>query len=219
VDQESVDRIRSATFNTARRGYDRSEVDSYLQVLADWLDEGGAEPTHSEVVQRELDQVGHHTAGVLSAAGEAAGEIRSEAEAEAGELLENARIESNALRIEVDDYAERIRSEADEYAQAERGKADAYALDRREQAEAEAGRLGADAKAGAERTLAEGRTRREALESVISDLADRRDKLLDELEALAGSIAGTASRARGVSPGNGSEAASEAETTEAIPSE
>ena len=89
-------------------------------------------------------------------------------------------------RVEADDYAERIRAEAEEYSQAERGKADAYALRMREEAGEQAGKI-----------IADGQSRREALEEVISDLAERRDQLLDELEEIAGSIAGTASRARG----------------------
>ena len=40
MDQESLDRIRSATFNLARRGYDKREVDTYLSRLADWLENG-----------------------------------------------------------------------------------------------------------------------------------------------------------------------------------
>ena len=123
---------------------------------------------------------------MLSAAGEAAGSIRSEAEADAAETIEQSRIEANANRVEADDYAERIRAEADDYAQAERGKADAYALRMREEAGEQAGKI-----------IADGQSRREALEEVIADLAERRDQLLDELEEIAGSIAGTASRARG----------------------
>ncbi len=207
MDQDSVDRIRSATFNNSRRGYDRGEVDSFLQGLADWLDEGGAEPTPSEVAQRELDQVGRHTAGVLTAAGEAAAEIRGDAEADATDSLEQARIEANAMRVEADDYADRVRAEAEEYSEAERGKADAYATEQREVAEAVLQRASAEAEAEAEAIVAEGQTRRDALETVISDLVGRRDKLLDELEGLAGSIAGTASRVRGESvaavPANG----------------
>ncbi len=212
MDQDSVDRIRSATFNSARRGYDRGEVDSYLQGLADWLEDGGADTAPSEAVQHELDNVGRHTAGVLSAAGEAAGSIRSDAESDAAELIEKARVESNAVRVEADDYAESVRSEVDEYAQAERGKADAYALQMREDAGEQAGKI-----------VADGQSRRDALEQVIADLAERRDELLDELEGIAGSIAGTASRARGESSGaaaaNGSPVPSEAETTEAPPTE
>ncbi len=205
MDQESVDRIRSATFNVTRRGYDTEEVDAYLHDLADWLESGGADVEPSEAVRKELDNVGRQTAGVLSAAGEAAGSIRSEAEADAAETIERARIDANANRVEADDYAERIRAEAEEYSQAERGKADAYALRMREEAGEQAGKI-----------IADGQSRREALEEVISDLAERRDQLLDELEEIAGSIAGTASRARGEprAAANGSSLA-EAETTEA----
>ncbi len=139
MDQDSVDRIRSATFNISRRGYDRDEVDSFLHELADWLEGGGAEVEPSEAVRRELDSVGRQTAGVLSAAGEAAGSIRSEAEADAAETIESApesrRTPPGSRRTTTPSGT---RAEADAYAQAERGKADAYALRMRE----EAGRAG-----------------------------------------------------------------------------
>jgi DivIVA domain-containing protein len=233
VDQDSVDRIRSATFNVSRRGYDRREVDTFLQRLADWLEGGGEDQAHSELVQRELERIGQRTAKVLTAAGEAAAALTADAEAEAAERLDEARIAANAARVEAQRYAEQTRGEADEYGESERGKADAYArkvrgeadahdertrtgadayagqtreeaealvAEMRQEAEAEAQRLVADAKNEAARILGDARRQRKDLESVINDLSERRDRLLDELERIAGSLAGTASEHRHPEP-------------------
>lgn len=211
MDQDSVERIRSATFNLARRGYDRREVDTFLQRLADWLEGGGDEQAHSELVQRELERVSQRTAKVLVAAGEAAAALKADAEAEAAEMLDEARIAANAARVEAERYTERARAEADEYAQAERGKADAYAGQTREEAESrfgelrkdaeeEAKQLVAEAKKEASGILAEARKQRKDLETVIADLTERREALLDELEALAGSLVGTATEHRRPEP-------------------
>jgi DivIVA domain-containing protein len=233
VDQDSVDRIRSATFNVARRGYDRREVDTFLQRLADWLEGGGEDQAHSEFVQRELERIGERTAKVLTAAGEAAAALTADAEAEAAERLDEARIAANAARVEAQRYSEQTRSDIDEYVQAERGKADAYAqkvrgeadaydertrtdadayagqtreeaealgAEMREASEREAQRILSEAKSEAARMLGEARRQRKDLETVIADLIERRDRLLDELERLAGSLAGTASEHRHPEP-------------------
>lgn len=157
MEQDSIDRIRSATFNLARRGYDRREVDQFLQRLADWLEGGGEGQAQSEVVQRELERIGQHTAKILTAAGEAAGALKADAENEAREAVDDARIQANAARVEADRYAEATRGEADEYAEATRGKADAYAHEKRQTADAydEQTRTDADAYAGQTREAAE----------------------------------------------------------------
>ena len=196
MDQESLDRIRSATFNMARRGYDKREVDTYLSRLADWL-ENGAEPVSaSDATRAELDRIVERTAKVLSAAGEAAEEIKADAANEVRERVEGARVEANAARVEADRFAETTRSEADDYAQAVRGKADAYAQEQRERAEAEAEGIVSEAKKEAAQTLEGGRKQREEIKKLIGDLEERRDTLLDELEQLAGSLVGTASKHR-----------------------
>ena len=52
------------------------------------------------------------------------------------------------------------------------------------------------AKAEAESIVEEGRQKRADLEKVIADLTERRDKLLDEIESIAGALTGTASQHR-----------------------
>jgi len=47
VDRDSIDRIRSATFPVGRRGYEKREVDRFLNKLADWLETGGGDQTRA----------------------------------------------------------------------------------------------------------------------------------------------------------------------------
>ena len=219
MDQESLDRIRSATFNMARRGYDKREVDTYLSRLADWL-ENGAEPVEtSDAAKAELERIGERTAKVLKAAGEAAEEIKADAHNEVRDMVDGARVEANAARVEADHFAETTRTEADDYAQAVRGKADAYAQEQRERAEGEAEKIVADAKAEADRTLEGGRSQREEIQKVIGDLEERRDTLLDELEKLAGSLVGTATKHRRPEPPTEQVEAEEGEEQEPLTAE
>ena len=83
VDRDSIDRIRSATFPVARRGYDKREVDRFLGELADWLETGGGDETRADAVRRELERVGQQTGAILAEAQEGAEQIRAEAEDEA----------------------------------------------------------------------------------------------------------------------------------------
>jgi len=179
MEPEAIERIRSASFNLARRGYDRREVDLFLSQLADWLDGIQVDSGESEAVKAELERLAERTSGVLTAAGEAGNAIREDAQARASTMVEQARVEANAQRVEADGYSERIRGDADDYMQTTRGKADAYATEKRAEADAMA------------------REAREDLDDDIADLTARRDKLLDELESIAGTLAGTASEHRG----------------------
>jgi DivIVA domain-containing protein len=200
VDQESVERIRSATFNIGRRGYDKREVDTYLARLADWLENGAVGETDTETARRELERIGQRTARVLTAAGEAAEELKADAAEEAREVVDGARIEANAARVEAERYVESVRGDADDYAETVRGKADAYAQEQRRKADQEAQEIVGGAQTEAKQALEGGQKRREELKKVIGDLEHRRDDLLDELERLAGSLVGTASEHRRPEP-------------------
>ena len=37
MEQDSLERIRTATFTISRKGYDKREVEHFLNKLADWL--------------------------------------------------------------------------------------------------------------------------------------------------------------------------------------
>ena len=79
MQQDSIERIRSATFTISRKGYDKREVERFLNKLADWLEAGGGDQARSDLVKRELERVGEKTGRILSEVETAAQEIRAEA--------------------------------------------------------------------------------------------------------------------------------------------
>jgi DivIVA domain-containing protein len=163
VEQSSIERIRTATFAIERRGYDKREVERFLSKIADWLETGGGDQAREEIIRRELERVGHHTAGLLASAQESADEIRAEAEERAAGTRERA-----------DNYAKQTRESADEEAQRLRAEAEHRARQLVEEAEVEAGRI-----------VEEGQARRREIEVLITDLAARREGVVAEANRLA----------------------------------
>jgi DivIVA domain-containing protein len=214
VDETSLERIRKATFPASRRGYDKREVEKFLNRLADWLETGGGDQARSDTVRRELERVGQRTGAILSEAEESAQEIRAEADTEAAQLRADASAEADETRKEADAYAAEARATADTYASETRAKADAYATETRQGAADHAAESKAAAEqearetidageAQAQRTVDEGVTRRSDIESLISDLAGNRDKVIAEMEELGGALAAAVSQHK---PGPGSDA-------------
>jgi DivIVA domain-containing protein len=213
VDRKSADRIRNASFSHAVRGYDRHEVDQFLAELADWLEASGGDAA-SERVRDELERIGEQTSNILTEAHDAGQTIRSEAEREVRQTLVDANLKSEALRAEADEYAEQAREEADTYARKARADADGYAHKTRADADGyaaaahqEADGARKEARGAAQREaqqVVEGATqRRRQIEKVISDLEERRDVVLGELERLASGLAGTATQHRDTARGDG----------------
>jgi DivIVA domain-containing protein len=205
VDDTSLERIRKATFPAERRGYDKREVEKFLNRLADWLETGGGDQARSDTVRRELERVGQRTGAILAEAEQSAQEIRVEAEQEAQELRARATADADQTRKQADAYAAEARAGADAYANETREEADAYATEKRQgasedaeesktQAEQESRETIAAAEAQAERTIAEGVSRRSDIEALISDLAGNRDKVIAEMEELGGALAAAVGR-------------------------
>ena len=86
MNPEVVDRFRNARFNLVKRGYDRGEVDRFLNQWADRMESLDDDSSTAEAVKAELERVGERTSGVLTAAGEAAAKLTEDAEAKANEL-------------------------------------------------------------------------------------------------------------------------------------
>lgn len=163
MDQSSMERIRTATFAVERRGYDKREVERFLNKIADWLETGGGDQARADIVKRELERVGHHTAGILATAEDSAEDIRAEATEQAAETREAA-----------DAYAEQTREAADQ--DAERARAEA---------ELEVRELVESAQEKARRMVEEGISRRRDIEALISDLVAHRDGVVAEANRLA----------------------------------
>lgn len=113
---ETIERIRKATFKSARRGYDRSEVDNYLAKLADWLQGGGADRGHSDTIKQELERIGRRTGKVLTVAEEAAQSLRADAEQNARQIREDAKGSVESIKTSADEHSKRVRQEAQAFA-------------------------------------------------------------------------------------------------------
>jgi DivIVA domain-containing protein len=141
VDQiTGIERIRTATFTLARRGYDKREVEQFLNRIADWLETGGGDETRAGIVKRELERVGHHTAGILASAEDSAEQIRADATQLAEQTTDKARAAATATRESADEYAEKTRHAADAYAAKVRQEADEYDAQARKSADLYAGK-------------------------------------------------------------------------------
>jgi DivIVA domain-containing protein len=114
VDQDSIDRIRSATFPVGRRGYEKREVDRFLNRLADWLETDGGDQTRAELVRRELERIGEQTGRVLTDAHDAGEQLRAEAEREAKRIVEDAEAQGAQTIAEARAEAKRIVDEANQ---------------------------------------------------------------------------------------------------------
>lgn len=185
VDQTSLDRIRNATFPSARRGYDKREVEKFLARLADWLETGAGDESRSDTVKRELERVGQRTGAILAQAEESAQQIRGEAEEEARQAVAEANATAEQTRTDADAYARKTRSDADREAEAARAEADKEAAEAIEQAQAQARRI-----------VEEGNTRRQDIESVIADLVERRNWVLGDIEELGRKLEGVVTEHR-----------------------
>lgn len=197
MDEHSIERIRNVNFSISVRGYDRAEVDRFLAEVADWLETGEGEgAAANEAVRLELERVGERTTAILTEAHAAAQAIREDASRDVRQSLVDANVTSESLRSEASEYSADTRDEADAYARKVRSEADAYADSARSEAEEEIGEDRTQAAKEGERIIAEANRRKTELEKVISDLEQRRDAVVTELDRLASGIAGTATEHR-----------------------
>lgn len=224
MDQDSIDRIRGATFTVSRRGYEKREVERFLGKIADWLEHGGGDESRADLVRRELERVGEKTARILTAAEDAAAELRAEAQQEAEHAIGEARSEAESIRAAGKRYDTETRSEADAYAERSRVDADTYSSETRSAAEADGERAIREARTEATRILDAAEAERAEVEAEIAELERHRDAVVADLERLASEVAGTATQHRpagsvrgggAVARGEGAPDESESEAAEA----
>ena len=114
MDRDSIDRIRSATFPVARRGYEKREVDRFLNKLAEWLETGGGDQTRAELVRRELERIGQHTGKILTDAHDLGEQLYAEAEREAQRIVQEAQERAAQTIAEAKAEAKRIVDDANQ---------------------------------------------------------------------------------------------------------
>ena len=193
MDPDSIDRIRSATFPLARRGYDKREVDRFLSKLADWLETGGADQARTELVRRELERIGEQTGKLLTDAHDAGEQLRAEAEGEAQRIAEETQLEAEQVRATADDYAGEARAAADAYAVQTRAEADDYG----EQARSEADAYSATTREGADAYAAKLREEVGEAAAEVRSRADRdAERMVERARAESRRIVDEANRRR-----------------------
>jgi DivIVA domain-containing protein len=162
VDWQDIARLRSPGFTLARRGYDKHEVDKFLEQLVDWLETDAANDIGQVAVTRKLELVGKSTAHIL---------LTTEQE-------------SQALKRQTESDCAEIRAQADADAREIRDDADTYATEVRARADGEARRTRDEATAEATETIEEGLRRRGQIDDEIHGLEAHRDGVLEELTRL-----------------------------------
>ncbi|MEO5842546.1 MAG: hypothetical protein ABIQ73_03945 [Acidimicrobiales bacterium] len=208
TDRVDPDSVARAAFETTRRGFDQTQVRSYLSVVAREIERLRA----SEVeLQRQLADaeraareqtrtdpehltqlLGEETARVLNAAREAAAERLTRAEEVATRLRQEADDESARTRQEADASAIAVRDEAATHAREQRDQADEYARSTRNAAESQAALVRATAEQAVSDEIDAARVRGRELvaeaqmvrDRILRDLARRRKQMRVQVEQL-----------------------------------
>lgn len=176
ADPTSIERIRTATFKSARRGYKKQDVDRFLSSLADWMASGEGRE-QSVVVKEALQDVGRRTSSILVTAEEAAQEIRDQAQ---------------KRRDEADAYSKETRENADQQAKALKESTEAEAERIRSVAARDAEKMKSDAQADVRKIVDDGETRQAELRGEIDELKQRRESIVQHLDQMAVQLSGAA---------------------------
>jgi DivIVA domain-containing protein len=169
--------IRDVSFPRVVRGYDRREVDAYVERVNRVIAELEISRSPQAAVKHALDRVGEQTSGVLQRAREVAEELTSTALTEAEHATRRARVEAEEMIEKAQMQAHQLRGQSKEEAEEIIARARAEAAESLERAGEQV------------RTLqdgAEGRLR--ALQTDIQASADARRKVLDELRRTAAEL-------------------------------
>jgi DivIVA domain-containing protein len=187
-DPSSPDAVASATFATARRGYDQSEVRDLLRMVAA---EMARLQERERFLERELRTAQRGSAtNVAALDDEVVTRMLGE---EAARILQTAREAASQIKIRSEEAASRVLREATDEAQRLREEAEVEAARRRQDASADAesellmakqqGReMVNEARAYRERVLSELARRRELARQQIEQLMHGRDRLLQAFE-------------------------------------
>jgi DivIVA domain-containing protein len=172
--------VTGVDFSSSRRGYDRDEVDQYVERVSRIVVELEAMRSPDAVIERALADVGEETSAILRRARKAAEEIIADAQAHARDRTAAAEAQARELREDADRYSTRVRAEAEKV------------LD---DARAQAEETQAQAASDAHRVRGEADRYREQVSSHIDQLARERHRLIEDLRKLADQFHRTADRA------------------------
>ena len=188
MDWTHFEQLRVSGFTMTRRGYDKREVDRFLDSLAEWLETDAANELGDQAVQRKLELVGKSTAHILLTTEKESQELKRTVQAECDDLRQKADAAAKDTRRQADDYSSTT-VEGRRYS-----KADEYSSNLRAKTEEEAQRTKAAATEQARKTVEEGDRRRAAAEAVVAELKTQRDDTVAEMERLRSELLSTISK-------------------------
>src|SRR5881227_3763318 len=129
------DSVRNVSFPTAVRGYERREVDRYVQRVNRVIAELEITRSPESAVRHALDRVGEQTSGILQRARETADEIIHTARAEAEETTERGRAEAGDIVAAARAEADAVVADGEAHARERVEQGERELAARREQAE------------------------------------------------------------------------------------
>jgi DivIVA domain-containing protein len=183
--------VTGVEFSAARRGYDRTQVDDYVERVSRIVVELEAMRSPDAVIERALADVGEETSAILRRARKAAEEIIADAEAHARGRSEEAETQARQAREDADHYSARVRAEGEDVLKKARAEAEQIVA----KARTEANGLRDDATSEATRTRGDADRYRAQVGAHIDQLAQDRHRLIEDLRKLADQFHRTADRA------------------------
>src|SRR5579884_363598 len=183
--------VTGVEFSGARRGYDRAEVDQFVERVSRIVVELEAMRSPDAVIERALADVGEETSAILRRARKAAEEIIADAEAHARDRSDQAETQARQSREEADHYSARVRAQAEQALDDARSEAEQVLSDARSQSE----QLVSEATADGKRMREDAERYRAQVSAHIDQLAQDRHRLIDDLRKLADQFHRTADRA------------------------
>jgi DivIVA domain-containing protein len=113
VRDEEVSHLLAVEFPIGLRGYDRAEVDAYVQRASRVIAELQASRSPQSAVRYALEQVSEETRAILQQAHDTADEVTTRSRAQAAERLEVAEREAAQVRAAAEREAADLRASAD----------------------------------------------------------------------------------------------------------
>src|ERR687887_1358504 len=104
--------IRDPSFSAAVRGYERHDVDDYVERVNHLIAELQVSGSPRAAVRHALDRVGEQTSGILQRARETAEEIIASAREEAEETTQRAKAEARDVLTGIERQASELASRA-----------------------------------------------------------------------------------------------------------
>jgi DivIVA domain-containing protein len=169
--------IRDVSFAGAVRGYDKREVDAYVERVNRIIAELEVSRSPQSAVKHALDRVGEQTSGVLQRAREVAEDLTGTALAEADHATRRA-------KVEAEEMVEKARMQAHQH----RGEAKDQADEILGGARAEAAKTLEEGEENLQRREQEAQKRLRALREEIEAAEQARMRLLDELRRTAAEL-------------------------------